>query len=144
MKKVLKVIFINLVIFFALILIHETVHVLIGSHFGCKQVKLVLFDMTKSPHTELACSQKSINQFLYISSLMVTVLFGSLFLFLKSKNLFLLILGFSLIFSALDLDLLFNSDLLFHIAIISGFSVMTVGEYFIALNCIDAEDILTL
>lgn len=146
MKKILNIILVNLVIFFVLVLIHEASHAITGYYFGCKQVKVVLLDVIEGPYTELTCPIKSMNWIIYMSGLIATTLFSFPFLFLKSpsNNLFFSVLGFSIIFSAFDLSILFNMELLFYIAIVSGFGFMSVGEYFIALNCVKTSSLTNL
>lgn len=138
MKKILGIILANIIIFFALLLMHEIAHALIGSYLGCKQIKIV-FDMAEGPHTELNCPSR-IDGPVYMSGLVTTALSGSLFLLLKSpsKNLFFVSLGLSLIFSALDLSILFSLELVFYSLISFGFGFVTVGEYLMTSRTMEA------
>src|SRR3990172_12627676 len=105
-KKLLGIILLNVMLFFALLSIHEVVHVAVGVGLGCDFGRAVLMDSSfAGPYAEMACG--NINQLLlYGSSLIATISFGMLFLsFNSGKNLFYVVLGISMIFSSLDIGL---------------------------------------
>jgi len=60
MKKILlSIILVNIMLFFALIAIHEISHVIVGYCLGCEYEKAVLFDSNfNGPHTELICNNR--------------------------------------------------------------------------------------
>lgn len=114
--------------------IHEIGHASVGVIFGCKYEKAILFDSNfVGPYTELYCS-KIDYFFIFLSSLIITSSFSSMFLFLNSptKNLFLISLGLSIIFSSLDVTIATNIQSLFYPIISLGFMITAIGEYFIA------------
>jgi hypothetical protein len=137
-RKILSVILLNVIVFFALISIHEIVHVVVGMCLGCDLGKAVLLDAKMAgPYAEMVCG--NVNQLvLYGSSLLVTACFGLLFLSLKSsgKNLFFVVLGLSLIFSSLDIGLATMQTVIYPL-IASGFVFVVLGEYYIASSCIN-------
>ena len=144
-KRIMSVILLNVIVFFALLSIHEIVHVVVGSCLGCDYGKAVIIDANfAGPYAELVCSNT--NQFLlYVSSLLVTGCFGLLFLSFKSpgKNLFFVILGLSIIFSSVDIGLATMESIIYPL-IVSGFMLVTLGEYYIASSCINENLILDL
>lgn len=142
----MSIILLNVIVFFALISIHEIVHVTVGMCLGCEFGKAVLFDAkTAGPYAEMVCSSGNNQIILYASSLIVTACFGLLFLSLKShgKNLFFLVLGLSLIFSSLDIGLA-TLDAVVYPMILFGFSFVTLGEYYMACSSIKEDLILEL
>ena len=146
-KKILNIILLNITVFFALISIHEISHVVIGSCLGCEYGKAILFDTKfNGPHTELICTNKINQVFLYLSSLLVTSCFGLMFLSLNSpgKNMFFVILGLSLIFSSFDISIATAIEPLVYPVIGSGFMLMIIGEYFIASSYIKEDVLLDL
>ena len=133
----MNIILLNIIVFFALVSIHEIVHIAVGSCFGCEYGKAVILDAGfNGPYAEMVCSTAS--QFVvYASSFLVTACFGLMFLSLNSpgKNLSFIILGLSLIFSSVDIGLITMRSLIYPIAG-SGFLLVTLGEYYIASACI--------
>jgi len=142
MREVSEIILINLVLFFVLLLIHEASHVVAGYFLGCRQISVVLLDRIKGPHTEMTCPAKSISWCLRISGLIVTALLALPFLFFSSysRNLFFLILGFSIILSASDFNILFGLESIFYAIVVFGFSFIAIGEYLTALNCFESSN----
>lgn len=152
LKEVSSVILINLLIFFALISIHELSHVATGMMLGCKNEKAVLIDSNLvGPYTELYCS----NDYwaIYLSSLLITSSFSFLFLLLKTstKKIFLISLGLSFIFSSIDVSIATNIQYLFYPMLMGGFAIMSLGEYSIAshyvrneinIDILDLEDVI--
>jgi len=143
MKKILNVItntvLTNLMIFFALISIHEIGHVLIGYYLGCSYGKAILFDTTTGgTYTELFCPAQTSNILVNFSGLIITSLFAVAFLLLKSPNryLFFIILGFSLIFSVSDISMFFSLQILFYLMLACGFSFVIIGEYSLASSLV--------
>jgi len=130
--------------------IHELSHTTAGMFFGCKYQKSILLDSNLvGPYTEMYCS-KIDYFFIFISGLIITSSFSFLFLFLNSptKNLFLISLGLSVIFSSLDVSIATNIQSLFYPIVSIGFMITASGEYFIAssyvkdnfsLNLLDVE-----
>lgn len=134
-RMLLNVLLVNIMLFFALIAIHEISHVVLGICLGCESEKAVLFDSSfNGPHTELICSN-SINEFfVYIGSLIITSIFSLSFLFLDTaeKNMSFLSLGVSVILSSLDISFILNSGAIIYPLLTFGFFLITAGEYSIA------------
>jgi hypothetical protein len=136
-REILNIILINLIVFFALISIHEISHTASGMLFGCSYEKSILMDSNfVGPYTEMYCSNNSL--LVFISSLIITSSFSLLFLMLKSpsRNLFPISLGLSIIFSSLDLSIATNIQSLVYPVVSIGFIVTAIGEYFIASSYI--------
>lgn len=139
-REILNIILINLLVFFALISIHEISHVATGVIFGCKNQKAVLLDSNFfGPYTEFYYSGNS--TLIYLGSFIITSSFSLLFLFLKSptRKLFLISLGLSIIFSSLDFSIATNIQYLFYPLVFLGFIITSTGEYFIASSFIKGE-----
>ena len=137
LRGILNIIVINLLVFFALISIHEISHVATGIMLGCKKGGAILMDSNFiGPYTELYCSSNS--WLVYLGSLMITSLFSILFLFTESstRRIFFISLGLSLIFSSLDLSIITGMQYLFYPVVSLGFAATTLGEYFIASSVI--------
>ncbi len=132
-KTFLNIVLINIMIFFALIAIHETSHVIVGFCLGCEYQKAVLFDSSfNGPHTELVCN--NINEFLvYIGGLTITSIFSLSFLLLDTaeKNMSFLSLGISIILSSLDISFILKTQSIIYPLLTFGFILITLGEYFI-------------
>lgn len=139
-KEILNIVLINLLVFFALISIHELSHAAAGIILGCKNQIAILMDSNLvGPYTKSYCSSNSI--LIYISSFLITSSFSALFLFLRSssRKLFLISLGLSVIFSSLDFSIVTNMSYLFYPAISIGFIIAGIGEYSIASSYVDNE-----
>jgi len=133
-REILNIILINLIVFFALISIHELSHTASGMLFGCRYEKSILIDSNLiGPYTEMYCSNASYLLTL-ISSLIITSAFSFLFLLLSSpsKNLFSISLGLSIIFSSLDISIATGMQSLVYPIVTIGFLITSIGEYFIA------------
>lgn len=136
-KEILNIVLINLLVFFALISVHEVSHITAGMFFGCRNQRAILLDSNfVGPYTEFYCSGNNI--LIFLSSLIITSSFSLLFLFLSSptKNLFLISLGLSVIFSSLDISIATNIQSLFYPIVSLGFIITASGEYFIATSYI--------
>ena len=145
-KKILSIILLNVMVFFALISIHEIAHVAVGMCLGCSMGKAVLIDAKLSgPYAEMVCSNTVNQLILYSSSLILTVCFGLLFLSLGSpgKNLFFVFLGLSIIFSSLDMGLA-TVEAVTYPMLVSGFLFVTLGEYYMASSSINENLIFDL
>ena len=140
-REILNIILINLIVFFALISIHELSHTASGMLFGCRYERSILIDSKLiGPYTEMYCS--NIGYLLtLISSLIITSSFSFLFLLLNSssRNLFPISLGLSIIFSSLDISIATGIQSLVYPIITIGFLVTSIGEYFIASSYVNNE-----
>jgi len=137
-KEILNIVLINLLVFFALISIHELSHVATGIIFGCKnQISVFMDSNLIGPYTRFYCSANSI--LVYFSSFIITSCFSLLFLSLRSsaRRLFLISLGLSVVFSSLDISIVTNMSYLFYPAISIGFIITSIGEYSIASSYIN-------
>lgn len=135
----MSIVLVNIMIFFALIAIHEISHIFVGYCLGCEYEKAVLFDSNfNGPHTELICNN-SINEFfVYIGGLIITSIFSLSFLLVNTieKNMSFLSLGVSIILSSLDISFVLNSQTIFYPLLILGFFFITLGEYFLTSSYI--------
>ncbi len=139
-KEILNIILINLLVFFALISIHELSHVATGIIFGCKnQISVFMDSNSIGPYTSFYCPTNSI--LIYFSSFLITSCFSLLFLSLKSsaRKLFLISLGLSVVFSSLDISIITNISYMFYPVISIGFIITALGEYFIASSYVNNE-----
>lgn len=133
-KTFLSMVLLNTMLFFALIAIHETSHVLVGWCFGCEGMKAVIFDSSLSgPHTEMICASKINEFFVYIGSLLITSLFSLGFLFaeIKERNISFISLGISIILGSLDIGFILNSGSVVYPMMTIGLSLVTAGEYLV-------------
>ena len=136
-RETLNIVLINLIVFFALISIHEISHTISGILSGCKYEKSILMDSNFiGPYTEMYCSNNPL--LIFFSGLIITSSFSLLFLLLNSpsRNLFPISLGLSIIFSSLDLSIATNMQSLIYPVVSLGFLVTAIGEYFIASSYI--------
>jgi len=137
-KEVLNIVLINLTIFFALTYLHEISHLGIAFCLGCKAGKAVALDLSNySTYTELHCPQGN-NLLIYVGSMVISIAFGSLFIFLDkpTRNVFFLIVGFSLILSSLDLALAFGYGA-FYASFFGGLLLLGFSEFLLASNSLD-------
>ena len=140
-KLIMNKLFINGVAILSLLAIHEIGHVIIGIQAGCESGKAIILDTTKEgPYAELLCSNTTNYSLAYFGSFISSVIFGALFFILRGsaeKNLFFVILGFSLIFGSLDLVMITGTQLAFYLSIVSGFAIIIFGEYFLAYRYVE-------
>lgn len=145
-REILNIVLINLIVFFALISIHEISHTATGMVLGCKYEKSVLVDYNfVGPYTEMYCSDMNY-LLVFVGSLIITSAFSFLFLFLRSptRNLFLISFGLSIIFSSLDIGITTGIQSLVYPMVSVGFLVTSIGEYFIASSYIRNDFSLNL
>ena len=138
-KTFLSIILVNIMLFFALIAIHEISHVIVGYCLGCEYEKAVLFDSSfNGPHTELICNNGINEFFVYIGGLIITSIFSLSFLLLDTieRNMSFLSLGVSIVLSSLDISLVLSSQAIFYPLITIGFFFITAGEYVLASSYI--------
>ena len=132
-REILSIVIINLLVFFALMSIHEISHVAAGMLLGCKNQIAVLLDSNLiGPYTESYCTGNS--TIIYVVGLMVTSSFSLLFLFLNSstKRLFFTSMGLSVLFSSIDFSIVTNIQYLFYLMTSVGFLMIMIGEYSLA------------
>lgn len=142
---ILNIFLVNLTVTLALLGIHEISHVIIGMQIGCTNGRAVLLDtMRERPYTELFCPSKINNSFVFIGGFLVSIAFGSMFLLLRNsveKKLFFIILGFSLLFSSLDILMITGIETLFYFSVIIGFLIVAFGECSLIFEYIKREKI---
>ena len=141
-RGILNIILINLMIFFALVSIHEMSHAIMSYCLGCEYEKAVLFDSKfNGPHTEFFCSNKMSEILVYSISLIITTIFSLGFIFLDSpeRNMFFISLGISITFSSSDIGIVFNTQTIFYPLLTAGFFLITAGEYFMAFSHIKED-----
>jgi hypothetical protein len=133
----------NLMIIFAVLAIHESGHYFVGMYVGCESGRAVLFDSGQAgPYTELSCSGVANQSLPYIGSLLFTLLFGSLFLFFKNspeRNLFFVVVGFSILTAGLDLVMLTDLGFLYYLSIGIGVLLIAVGEITFGFSLVEAQ-----
>ncbi len=131
-KTFLKIILVNVTLFFALISIHEISHVMTGYLLGCELGRAILFDSSfNGPHTELICSNFLDEIFVYLGSFAITSAFSLSILFLESslRSVFPVSLGISTILSSLDISLALNLQSTLYPLLTFGFLLVAAGEY---------------
>ena len=125
----------NMGIVLSVLSLHEVGHVLVGMYVGCEQGRAVIFDTSQEgPYAELYCSDGVSHKIAYMGSLLVTVAFGSTFLFLRKspqRNLFFIIIGFSIMFASLDIAAFLEN---FHLSIIAYNSSFAATWLFLSEN----------
>lgn len=141
-RKFFSLILFNVTLFFALISIHELGHATFSFLTDCKEGKVIMFDLNgNAPYTLLSCSDLKSKWLISLGGFFSTLLFGCLFLFSgkSDKNVFWLILGFSIVFSSFDIVSILNIPFLFPTLIGVGFTFVSVGEYLIASYLIETK-----
>ncbi|MFH1228911.1 MAG: hypothetical protein V1678_00615 [Candidatus Aenigmatarchaeota archaeon] len=137
-RGIIHIVLVNLIVFFALISIHELGHSAGGILSGCKLQKAVLMDANfVGPYTEMYCADMNYALMLF-SSFFITASFSFLFLLLKppTRNLFFISLGLSIVFSSLDVIIATNIQALIYPVASLGFIITALGEYFMASSAV--------
>lgn len=132
----------NIGIVISLLSLHEVGHVLIGMYVGCESGKAILFDSSQQgPYAELVCSNGTNYNLAYTGSLMLTTVFGFVFLLLRKsplKNFFFVVLGFSILFSSLDIVFFTGIPAMEYVFIGLGMVLITIGEFLTGLSLSEA------
>jgi len=127
----------NIGIILSTLALHEVGHVLLGMYVGCDSGRAIIFDTKQEgPYAELICSNDVNYSIAYSGSLLLTTAFGTIFLFLRKspqKNLFLVVLGFSILFASLDIASLFGLEIFAYISIGLGMVLVVIGEFLTGL-----------
>jgi len=133
----MNLILLNVAVFLSTLSLHEFGHVIVGMYTGCESGKVILYDSGQpGPYAELMCSDGVDERYALTGSLLVTILFGSLFLFLKGspqRNLFFVIIGFAIFFWSLDVVMLTNIAMMQYVTITLGMLFIIVGEFLTGL-----------
>ena len=128
----------NIGIFLSLLTLHEVGHVFIGMLIGCQSGKAIVFDTTQpGPYAELLCPNIINYNLAYLGSLIFTIIFGSIFLFLKrspERNLFYVVVGFSILFSSLDIVYFTGILIMQYVFMGLGLIFITFGEFLTGLS----------
>lgn len=128
----------NIGIVLSILTLHEVGHVLFGMYVGCEQGRAIIFDTSQEgPYAELYCSNDSDHKLAYMGSVVVTVGFGSAFLLLRKsfqKNLFFVILGFSILFASLDIAAFTGIEMMEYFCIGLGTVLVIIGEFLTGLG----------
>jgi len=134
-REILSIALMNLILFFALLAVHEIGHSAAGMLLGCKYEKFVLIDSNLiGPYTEMYCSNID-STLIFISGLLITASFSAMLLLgAPTRNLFLTSIGLSIIFSSMDMSIASNIQQLLYPMASMGFMVTAAGEYFMASN----------
>jgi len=128
----------NIGIFLSLLTLHELGHVFIGMLIGCQSGKAIVFDTSQpGPYAELLCQNVINYNLAYLGSLILTMVFGSIFLLLKrspERNLFYVVVGFSILFSSLDVVYLTGILMMQYLFMFLGLTFITFGEFLTGLS----------
>ena len=128
----------NIGIVLSLLSLHEVGHVLFGMYMGCQSGKAIIFDTSQQgPYAELICSGEVNYSFAYIGSLIIPMIFGSIFLFLKNtpqRNFFFVILGFSILFCSLDIVAITGIQTMEYCFIVLGIIFVVIGELLTSIS----------
>jgi len=132
----------NIGIIFSILTLHEVGHVLLGMYVGCESGRAIVFDTNQEgPYAELICSDGVDYTIAYSGSLVLTTIFGTIFLFLRKtpqRNLFLVVLGFSILFASLDIGALFGAEIMVQVSIGIGMVLVVIGEFLTGLAYAEA------
>lgn len=150
----LYVVMLNASMVITTIVLHEAGHNVLGQVFGCKDIKIVLFDSgTGSSYTQMNCSGFSDFNAIALGGFLFVVPFGLIFLLMRGlpeRNLGLIMIGFNLMASYTDISIVTDALVMPGIAAISGMAMLIVGEtllvnryiYTISDNSLMEEDML--
>ena len=127
----------NIGIVLSVLSLHEIGHVLFGMYAGCEQGRAIIFDTSQEgPYAELYCSDGVSHKIAYMGSLLITVAFGSTFLFLRKspqRNLFFVIIGFSILFASLDIAAFTGIEMTQYFSMGLGTLLVIIGEFLTGL-----------
>ncbi|MFC2142883.1 hypothetical protein ACFLQN_00620 [Candidatus Aenigmatarchaeota archaeon] len=127
----------NIIFAFGAIVLHEAGHLYTGIFIEeCTSGKIILFDTeADGPYTELDCPPTANIVLLRLSSFFLLVPIGLIFFLLKEfpeRYFLVVILGFSIYLSAIDMSRIANSAIIEYISIIIGLGIYFLGEYLVA------------
>jgi|GEM_PF-3533436 len=132
----------NIGIVLSVLSLHEIGHVLLGMYVGCEQGRAIIFDTSQEgPYAELYCSDGVSHNIAYMGSVLITVAFGSIFLFLRKipqRNLFFVVIGFSILFASLDIAAFTGIEMLQYFSIVLGTMLVIIGEFLTGLAYAEA------
>lgn len=132
-----SMVLLNIGIILSLLTLHEIGHILLGTYVGCESGRAIVFDTKQEgPYAELVCSDRVDYSIAYAGSLVLTAAFGSIFLFLRKspqRNLFLVVIGFSILFASLDIAALFGMEIMAYVSIGLGTILIVIGEFLTGL-----------
>ncbi len=127
----------NIGIVLSVLTLHEIGHVLVGIYVGCEQGRAIIFDTSQEgPYAELYCSDGVSHKIASMGSVLITIAFGSTFLLLRKipqRNLFFIIIGFSILFASLDIVVFTGIEMLQYFSIVLGTIFIIIGEFFTGL-----------
>jgi hypothetical protein len=105
---------------------------------GCQSGKAIIFDTSQQgPYTELICSNGMNHNLAYFGSFILTIIFGSIFLFLKGtpqRNLFFVVIGFSILYGSLDIVAITGIQMMEYLFIVLGMTFVVIGEILTSLS----------
>ncbi len=93
-KKLLKryalillyILLINILLTFSTVSLHELGHLVFGVFYGCKDIKMILFDLDiMSTYTEMSCDQNVSVKMVALGPLILVTPFSMIFFLLKEK-----------------------------------------------------------
>ncbi|MEM5801033.1 MAG: hypothetical protein QW350_03915 [Candidatus Aenigmatarchaeota archaeon] len=130
-RNIWSMIIMNIVILVATLTLHELGHALAGKALGCVTAKAIIYDsQTTNPYTELVCN-RSDQKATYVSGLILTTFFGISFLAFENKSqktLSLVIIGFGIFLSALDIVEITGLSIMQYIFISLGLLSLVIGQ----------------
>ena len=133
LSSITSMFLLNIGIVLSVLTLHEIGHVLLGIYLGCESGKAIIFDTSQEgPYAELYCSNDVSHKIAYMGSVLITVVFGSTFLLLRKlpyKNLFFVIIGFSILFASLDIAAFTGIESIQYFSIVFGTILIVIGEF---------------
>lgn len=121
----------NVVLILGTLALHESGHLWAGSKLGCTG-EIVLFDSSQTgPHTTLSCPQDVSKTLLEVAGLTFALPFALLFFLLHrypERNFGVVILGLSLLMSALDFSTIFPVVYAAYAFVFAGVLLICIGE----------------
>ncbi|MCS7135280.1 MAG: hypothetical protein NZ893_02480 [Candidatus Aenigmarchaeota archaeon] len=129
-KNIWSMIVINLAILITTLTLHELGHAITGRLAGCVSAKAIIYDSSSpNPYTELLCEHES--KPTYLAGLVFTTIFGLSFLFFDNKpqKMFsLIVIGFGIFLSALDMVELTQMTAIKYLFIFIGLTSLIIGQ----------------
>ncbi len=139
-KKLLKnyvltltyIILINIFLTLSIISLHELGHFFTGMYYGCKNIKIILFDLNNlSTYTEMSCDQTVSVKVIAIGPLFLVTSFGMIFFLLKQKPerfYGMMIIGLNTVIAVSDVKNIIKTPILYYVEFIIGLSLIVWAE----------------
>lgn len=126
------IILINISLTVLAVSLHELGHFFVGIFYGCKNIKMVLFDTSNlSTYTEMNCEEINFTKGIAFGPIILVIPFGSLFFILKEKPekyYGLMIIGLNIVILVTDIQTIIKSIILYNVQFIFGFLLIVLSE----------------